>query len=432
MKFDLKTLSLQLFALYGGAQATHIYVASWTGNITVLELTSDHFAPAGANGSVENGYFAGFAPEKKYSLDVVDTFKTPASEPGWITLNKHNNILYVIDGVTTGNGSLTAYRTSSANGTGPAIELDSVEALLDGAYAGFYANGKGIAVAHYTSSAVQTYDVTDFNGKIKPLQTFTYTLNKTGPAGERQAAPHIHQTRTDPLEQYLLAIDLGSDLVRVYAINDDTLELDERPSMHATPGSGPRHGLFTKDPIMFPDGVASYVFYLSAEIAGTITSYRVTYLPNRGGIQFDYLETYSSLEPGTPNPETGGKGITADFRISPDGDFLIVGNRRDARFNGTIAQYPPNGTSDSMSVFRIRQDLSGKLDFAQSVPAGGYLPRTWDLSSGGNLAAIGLQQSNRVSILERDLGSGLFKGEVAEAYVEGQIWGTLWNEPDHQ
>lgn len=131
------------------------------------------------------------------------------------------------------------------------------------------------------------------------------------------------------MEQYLLAIDLGSDLVRVYAIDDETLELSERKSLNATPGSGPRHGVFTENPILFPDGIASYVFYLGAEIAGTITAYRVTYMPNRGGIRFDELSNgnYSSLKPGTPKPNTGGKGVTAELRVNPDGNFLIASNR---------------------------------------------------------------------------------------------------------
>ncbi|BCS22565.1 hypothetical protein APUU_30790A [Aspergillus puulaauensis] len=235
---------------------------------------------------------------------------------------------------------------------------------------------------------IPAVDVTASNGTLKPLQTFTYTLPSPGPAGDRQAAPHIHEARTDPLGQYVFAIDLGADLVRVYAVNHETLLLDERPALNATPGSGPRHGVFTQEPILFPDGVASYVFYLAAEITGTITAYRVTYLPNLGGLQLDELSngTYSSLEPGTPTPATGGKGITGEIRVSPDGDFLIVSNRRDARFNGTTDQYPPDGTSDSMSIFRIRQDLAGRLDFVQASPAGGSIARTYDLNAAGNLA----------------------------------------------
>ncbi|KAJ5726069.1 isomerase YbhE [Penicillium malachiteum] len=314
--------------------------------------------------------------------------------------------------------------------TDPVFFLIRIECLLDGAYAGFYANGKALAVAHYTSSALQTYDITDPNGKIKPLQTFTYTMSKEGPAGARQAAPHIHETRTDPLEQYVLAVDLGADKVRIYAIDDDTLLLDERKALNATPGSGPRHGVFTQEPIRFADGKSDYVFYLGAEIAGTITAYRVKYLPNRGGIDFVPLPngTYSSLEPGVPKPYTTGKGITGELRLSPDGNFLIVSNRRDERFNGTVTQYPPSGKSDSMSTFRIRYDLQGKLDFVQAASAGGYVAQTYDLNTAGDLAAVGVQLGQRISILERDLGSGLFKEQVAYLDLDGEMWGVLWND----
>ncbi|KAJ5381882.1 isomerase YbhE [Penicillium cataractarum] len=406
MNLSLTAILLQILLLCNNVQGKYIYVASYSGNISVLSLTYDYFASTGSSAYAEDGYFAGFAPQKKYNLSVVDTFKTPATYPAWLTLNKHNNLLYLVDGVTTGNGTLTAYRTSSKNGTGPPIQLDCVECLLDGASAGFYANGKALAVVHYTRSALQTYDITAANGTMKPLQTFTYTMSKEGPAGARQAAPHVHEARTDPLEQYVLAIDLGADKVRVYTIDDHTLLLEERAALNATPGSGPRHG-----------------------VGCGITAYRVKYLPNRGGLQFTELPngTYSSLEPGVSKPDTGGKGITAELRLSPDGDFLIVSNRRDARFNGTTAQYPPSGTSDSISTFRIRQHLGGKLDFVQAAPAGGSLARAYDLNSAGNLAAVGIQMGSRVTILERDLGSGLFKEQVAEVEVEGEIWGVLWD-----
>jgi 6-phosphogluconolactonase (cycloisomerase 2 family) len=134
---------------------------------------------------------------------------------------------------------------------------------------------------------------------------------------------------------------------------------------------------------------------------------------------------YSSLKPGTLKPKTGGKGVTAGLRVNPDGNFLIASNRRYARFNGAVTQYPLNGTSDSMSTFRM--DLAGKLDFVQAAPAGGSLARSYDLNIAGNLAAVAIQD-NRVTILERDLGSGLFSQQVAEVEVEGEIWGVVWND----
>ncbi|KAJ5641114.1 isomerase YbhE [Penicillium herquei] len=402
-----------------------IYIANYEGNITVLSLTENSFASTGSSKYVEDGYFPGYAPATRYDLSVVETFKTPALNPQWMTLNHHNNILYLIDGVTTGNGSVTAYRTSSKNGTG-LVELDSVECLLDGSFATFYANGKGLAVAHFTSSAIQTYDITASNGTIKPLQTFTYTMAHPGP-GARQNAPHIHQTITDPLGEYLLGTDFGADLVRVYAIDDETLLLDKRESLNATKGSGPHHAVFSREPILFPDGVASYIFYLGAELAGTITAYRVTYLPERGGLKFKLLKVYSSLEPGIPKPDVGDNGITSEVQLTPDGNYIIVSNRFDQRYNGTKEQYPPNGTSDSISTFRVRKDLGGLLDFVQAAPAGGYVPRAMDLNAAGNLAAVGIQYGHRVSILERDLCTGTFSEQVATVEVQGQTWAVVWD-----
>ncbi|KAJ5738635.1 isomerase YbhE [Penicillium malachiteum] len=406
MNRSFAAIALQLLLLCTSVQGVYIYVAQYSGNISVLELTYNHFSGTGSPAYVENAYFAGFAPDKKYSLSLVDNVQTPATYPAWLTLNK-DNILYLVDGVTTGNGTLTAYRTSSNNGTRPPIELDSVDCLLDGAYAGFYANGKALAVAHYTSSTFQTYGITDANGKIKPLQTFTYTMSTTG-------SSTFHEARTDPLEQYVLAGDLGADKVRIYAIDDDTLLLEERKPLNATPGSGPRHGVFTQEPIRFADGGLDYVFCLGAEIAGTITAYPVKYLPSRGGIHFVPLpnSTYSSLEPGVPKSDTGGKGLTAELRLSPDGNFLIV---------WAIVVM-------SVSMALIRYDLQGKLDFVQAAPAGGYIALTYDLNTGGDLAAVGIQMGQRISILERDLGSGLFKEQVAYIDLDDEIWGVLWND----
>ena len=176
MNLFLASITLQLLLLVNSVHGTLIYVASTTGNISVLSLTYNYFAPTGTSDYVEDGYFAGFSPKKIYNLSVIDTFATPAKSPAWLTINKHNNILYVVDGVTTGNGTLTNYRTSSKNGTGPPFSWIVWSVSLDGASAGFFANGKALAVAHYTSSALQTYDVTDKNSKLKPLQRFTYTL----------------------------------------------------------------------------------------------------------------------------------------------------------------------------------------------------------------------------------------------------------------
>lgn len=418
-----------LCTLAGLAQGTRLYAATYDGNLTTLSLTYKENITVSNNAYVNNGYFNGFAPAKEYDLKIENTFNTSLQDIAWLTLNPQNNLLYLVTAPVVGNGTMVSYRTSP---TAFPVELESIETLLDGAYIGFYANGNAIAVAHYNSSALQTYWV-GTNGSMTPLETFTYHMNGSGPAGDRQAGPHPHMAFTDPTGDYLLVNDLGADLVRVYSIDKETGLLTVRDSLSAAPGSGPRHGVFTQNPLPTGDGSLNYIFYLDAEIAGTVTAYKVTYLENGTGLQFDELTDglYRSLAPYIPDPDPEkrqGHGIPAEIRISPDGNFLVVSNRRDGYFNGTLEQYPPNGTSDSISTFRIREDLGGSLDFVQAVPGGGSVLRSLVINKAGTLAAVGVQLSHKITILERDVRTGLFTNMVADIDIGGEIWTVIWDE----
>lgn len=141
------------------------------------------------------------------SLSIVATTDTTAKAPAWLTLNKHNNLLYLTDGTTTGNGTVEVFRTSS---TGELTSLDHVEALIDGAHSAFYANGRALAVAHYSASALQTYKV-DASGAITPLQTFTYTIDKEGPDGERL----IESSCTNLWNEAVASIDVEGEIFAV-------------------------------------------------------------------------------------------------------------------------------------------------------------------------------------------------------------------------
>ncbi|ETS84432.1 hypothetical protein PFICI_02457 [Pestalotiopsis fici W106-1] len=420
----MKVCTLVLSFFFSHVSTETLYVALYNGNISTLSLTNYADITTSANNLAKNGYFAGSAPETKYELTQVSSTKTTAQNPAWLTLNTQNNVLYLLDGTTTGNGTISSYRASPSGVT----LLDSVECLIDGAHAGFYLNGIRLAVAHYTSSALQTYEVTS-NGNMTPLQRFTYTMSAPGPVASRQSAPHPHMAFADPTGQYIIVNDLGADLVRVYAVNQTSGELSERESLVAAPGSGPRHGVFSRSPISVAgvNGTTQYVYYLDAEIAGTVTAYGVNYLPDQGGLQFDLIKEYTTLAPGVAMPPIG-KGISGEIGLSRDGDFLVISNRRDASFNGTIQQYPPNGTSDSINTYRVRQDLGGVLDFVQTVPAGGATPRTYAMNAAENLVAVALEFSDKITILKRDRNTGMILEQVAEINVSGDPWAILWDE----
>jgi 6-phosphogluconolactonase (cycloisomerase 2 family) len=81
-----------------------------------------------------------------------------------------------------------------------------------------------------------------------------------------------------------------------------------------------------------------------------------------------------------------------------------------------------------MSVFSI-SPKDGTLSFLEIFPAGGSYARQFALNKGGNLAAVGLQQTGSVSILERDLTSGVFEREVASIAIgDGQVVCVVWDE----
>jgi hypothetical protein len=166
---------------------------------------------------------------------------------------------------------------------------------------------------HSTGSALQTYNITS-SGHITPSQTFTYTLSGPGTVPNRQDAPHPHEAILDPTQQYVLITDLGADLVHVYAVDQKTNLLTAKTPLKAKAGSGPRHGAFTLDTI-----AGHYVFYLGAEIASTVTAYRVTYADAVGGMTFDEIGVYSTLAPGQAVPATTtgeSTGVAAEVAVS--------------------------------------------------------------------------------------------------------------------
>lgn len=378
------------------ALAVNLYVASYAGNITSLSLLQK------TDGS--------------YNLSQTSSFNSSTHTPSWLTLNKQNNVLYMVDeAVNATNGTVVSYKASY---TGKLSEIARVTDIGGGVDATFFGSGSALAVPHYTGSALVTYNITS-TGHLEQLQLFTYELSGPGTVPNRQNAPHPHQVVLDPTGQYLLINDLGADLVRVYSIGSGNIITPKAP-LKAKAGSGPRHGAFSLDPIS-----GHYVYYLAAEIASTVTAYQVAYLSEDGGMSFEIIGVYSTLSPGQAVPPTTtgeSTGVAAEIAVSPDGSTLIVSNRRDLTFNNTK---PP---SDSMSSFAISPS-DGTLSFRQLFPAGGSYPRQFSLNRAGNLVAVGLQETGSVTILERDTCSGTFVKEVASINIAGgQVVCVVWDE----
>lgn len=415
-----------LLAVLPAVQAVYLHVSSYNGNLTTLSLNPDigvTIFPVGRQP------FSQYQPQEwTYNMSVVSTFNSSVESPSWLTLNKQNNVLYLVDEALSGpNGTLVSYRTDPV--TGYLTELRRVKTLVGGVSATFFGNGAALAIPHYTGSSLQTYAIDAATGAMALLQTFIFRMPQPGPVANRQEAPHPHQTILDPTGQYILVPDLGADLVRVFSINSTDNTLTATGPLQAQAGSGPRHGTFSLNPIS-----GDYVFYLAGEITATVTGYHVEYLPHRGGLVFTQLPNgvYPSLGPGHPVPATTtgeSTGVTAELAFSPDGNFLLASNRRDASFNQTTwpLRYPTS--SDSLATWRFKPGTAdGELEFLQLFPAGGSYPRQFSLNRAGNLLAVGLQQSSKVVVIERNTENGMFERQVAEVTVAGQITCVVWDE----
>lgn len=401
----LKTLLIHA-ALVAATSAKLLYVSSYSGNVTTLNLTHTN---------------------NRYTLDPVASNNACAPNASFLTYDQHHqNLFCVNEGIVDKNGSLVSFKADTQDGT-----LQKVNSTLTPAApvnSAIY-NGKNgsqlLAVAHY-AWGLTTYKVNPKDASFATSQVFNFTLAKPGPNAARQAAPHPHQVLLDPKKRYFLVPDLGADLVRVFHIDPVTLQVSPRDSIPVVPGSGPRHGDFE---IVHnsANGEEHIYFYLVTELASTITSYHVTYLPADAGLKLDPVMSMKTYGNNT-NPIFNG---TAAAEIVIDSGEIIVSNRNATLFHISNPD-PKNLTavpSDTLATFKLSEAGDGNFANPKLTPAGGSFPRQFSLSPEGDLVAVGLQNDGRVVLYGRcGMSGGLGKDILASVDIEGQVTSVVWGD----
>ena len=262
--------STSLIALLPFASATTLFVASYAGTITSLSLTESYGKYAVSNTSVSNDC---------------------APNPSWLTLDAGTGQLFCLNEGLVGNGSLSSFTINPNGSLNHVQNTTTITGPVSGVIYGNPAGQRAIALAHYGPTAgVSSFTLNGAGKFTSNNQNITFTLDKPGPVADRQASPHEHEAILDPTGQYILVPDLGADLVRVFAYNDD-LSLKPLGPLKVGDGDGPRHAVFYN-----PYGAAcencTTFMYVVNELAATIRGYSVSYLPNKGGLNFK--EVYSS------------------------------------------------------------------------------------------------------------------------------------------
>ncbi|KAF4345379.1 hypothetical protein FBEOM_680 [Fusarium beomiforme] len=374
-----------------------LYVASYSGLVTTLNLSLAEYRGTSVK------------------LETLATTDGCAGSPSWLTLDWHKGVLYCTDeGLKDGNhGSLASFATHE-NGTLTLLAKQST--VLGPVSAVMFSDWNyGLAVAHYLGSAFTTWDIQD-PANLTSLNVQEFSLPKPGPDPSRQEASHPHAAVVDPTKRFILVPDLGADLVHIYGVGYEGLELTKLDPLVITPGSGPRH-------IAFVVKETKTFMYLVTELANTIIGYEVIY----GGEFVRFKEIWNSSIHGEGKDVPQG-AAAAEILISPDREFLLISSR-----NESILEVPDFDsrnntiTSDPLISFKIDSD-TGHLTLQQDVPCGGRFPRHFSINKAGTLVAVALQGDSRVVIIERDVKTGNVGEFVAYAEVEGEVTAVIFYE----
>jgi 6-phosphogluconolactonase (cycloisomerase 2 family) len=362
------------------ALATNLFVSSYDGTVSTLSLSGSGW---------------------DHELKLMSQSRDCGSSPSWMVYNKPDSILYCLDENTaakTAGAVFTSYFVDNSTDSLKVAASNmlsttaSVSGVLFGdnkymAVAGYFGQLSALNVNKATFSQTQKLD---FVGKTE--------------LAPGQTSPHPHQTILDPTGKFIVVPDLGGDLLRVFSWSAETANnavLKEQTSFKVATGSGPRHATFWKDDSTYDANDNTYLFVL-AELANTITTYKVSYL-HEDGLNFTEVNTQNTF---------GGAAVpigaaAAEIQVSPDNLFLVVSNRNDLTYE--ISQYGSadknaSEKSDSLATYAIGP--GGNLVFRGIYPAGGSNPRQFTINKAGDMIAVGLQKSCRVVVLCRDVVTG--------------------------
>ncbi|WP_406306329.1 lactonase family protein [Streptomyces sp. NBC_00885] len=194
----------------------------------------------------------------------------------------------------------------------------------------------------------------------------------TGPDPERQRSPHAHQVLPDPSGRWVLAVDLGTDSVRILAFDPEAGELILHGETALRPGTGPRHLAF------HPAGSHAYVLN---ELEPTLTVCR---WDADAGV-LEPLGEQSVLPPGV-----AGRVYPSEVVVSHDGRHLWTANRG----------------HDSIAVLTL-DETRERAELVTTVPCGGHWPRDLALDPTGRRLYAANERSGDVTWFDIDPDTGV-------------------------
>lgn len=290
--------------------------------------------------------------------------------PTYLTISQDNQSLYSV--IKKGDaGGVAAYSIDGESG-----ELEERNSqFVDGAspcHVSVSRDNRYVVTANYHKGTVEWYVTDKEEGTINPVSSIM-EHEGSGPNKERQEKPHVHYACLTPDEKYVVAVDLGTDKLVTYALDDGSLT--EVNSLSVNAGSGPRHLAF------HPNG--NYA-YLMTELSSEVIVLRY----NAGDGSFTTLQYISTIPADLNKNNSQGSAI----HISSDGRFVYAANRG----------------HDSIASFSADQD-SGELTFVERTSTEGKWPRDFVLDPTGKFLVASNQNSGNLVLFSRSKSTGKLK-----------------------
>lgn len=292
------------------------------------------------------------------------------SNPSYQTVSKDGKRVYSVGEDDGGTASAHTLTFDAATGTLTLINSQPTQGAAP-CHIALSPEEDYVVTANYNGSNISLFPL-DGKGRLKPGQTIGF--EGSGPDKERQAIPHLHFVYFTPDNHYLLANDLGTDRIHRFPLNtrqkgSNTPLVDRQRAsdIRLTPGSGPRHTVFSAD---------GRFAYLITELSGEVMAF--TY----DGDSLSLMQTIQA--------DTLDARGSADIHLSPDGRFLYASNRL---------------KGDGLAIFRVNPE-DGTLSKAGYQPTGIH-PRNFVLTPNGQYLLVACRDTDEIQIFARDASTGL-------------------------
>jgi 6-phosphogluconolactonase len=343
------------------------------------------------------GVTAAAVDQASGALTVLHHTDTAVPDPSYLTLDAEREaggtLLYAVS--ETESGAVAAFSLADPDRPEPAGEPAPVKGA-DPTH--LTVAGGHIVTANYGSGSVSSLPLRA-DGTLGGQAT-VHPHQGGGPNAERQEGPHAHAVVPDPHGRWLLAVDLGTDSVWVYALtrpgdgDGSGASAGALHPHHEVPlreGTGPRHLAF------HPDGAHAYVVN---ELESTVTVCR--WDPEEGRLR-PVGET-----PTVPDGAARETNYPSELVVSGDGRYIWVANRG----------------HDSIAVLDLAES-GDRLDLVGTVPCGGHWPRDLALHPSGERLYAANERSGDVTWFDLDPQTGVPRrsGSLAVAAASCVVFG---------